>query len=81
MNQYKNQFGVTRIPGEKADTISATFPVPSKHIIVLIRDQIYKVDVLGADGSRLPLKEIERYLYGVLVFNERLRCDLGEIMF
>ncbi|KAJ3416690.1 hypothetical protein HDV05_000520 [Chytridiales sp. JEL 0842] len=65
MNQYKNQFGVTRLPGETCDTISQAWPVISTHIIVLVRDQIYKVEVIRPDGSRLPLKMIENMLHGV----------------
>ncbi|KAJ3150271.1 hypothetical protein HDU86_006662 [Geranomyces michiganensis] len=65
MNQYKAQFGTSRLPGEKADTIRSSHPCLARHIIVLTKDQIYKVDVLRADGSRVPLKELERLLYAV----------------
>ncbi|KAJ3333323.1 hypothetical protein HDU76_009295, partial [Blyttiomyces sp. JEL0837] len=65
MNQYKKLFGATRIPGETVDSISESFPAESRHVVVLTQGQIYKVDVLRPDGSRLPNKEIERLLFAV----------------
>ncbi|KAI8585099.1 acyltransferase ChoActase/COT/CPT [Geranomyces variabilis] len=65
MNQYKAQFGTSRLPGDPADTIRTVHPCLARHVIVLTKDQIYKVDVLRADGSRVPLKELERVLYAV----------------
>ncbi|KND04986.1 uncharacterized protein SPPG_00670 [Spizellomyces punctatus DAOM BR117] len=64
MNQYKCQFGASRLPGEP-DTISTVWPAKARHVIVLTKDQIYKVDVLREDGSRVPIKELERLLYAV----------------
>ena len=61
MNQYKNQFEVTRISGEKADTLSLGFPPKSNYIIVLVKDQIYKLVVTGDDGSRVSNKELQRF--------------------
>nr|KAJ3423289.1 hypothetical protein HK105_006666 [Polyrhizophydium stewartii] len=63
MNQYRNMFSTTRIPGSPADKIRTMHPAPAKHIIVLARDQIYKVDVLRDNGGRVPIKEIERQLF------------------
>ncbi|KAI9012971.1 acyltransferase ChoActase/COT/CPT [Gaertneriomyces semiglobifer] len=65
MNQYKNQFGATRISASPADKIHTVWPASARHIIVLTRDQIYKVDVVRSDGSRVPIQEIERILYAV----------------
>ncbi|KAJ3296830.1 hypothetical protein HDU79_005622 [Rhizoclosmatium sp. JEL0117] len=64
MNQYTNLYGVTRIPGEKADTISSPSPFPTSatHIIVSIRNQFYKVDVISKDGKRLSMKAIAALL-------------------
>ncbi|KAJ3026499.1 UNVERIFIED_CONTAM: hypothetical protein HDU68_005535 [Siphonaria sp. JEL0065] len=62
MNQYTNMFGVTRIPGEKADTISSTFPSKATHIIALVRDQMYKIDVIAKDGSRITMEGIAKML-------------------
>ncbi|KAI8925851.1 Choline/Carnitine o-acyltransferase-domain-containing protein [Entophlyctis helioformis] len=65
MNQYRNMFGTTRIPGAPADTVKTAHPAQAKHIVVLARDQIYKVDVIRENGVRVPLKEIERLLFAV----------------
>ncbi|KAJ1552622.1 hypothetical protein HK405_010617, partial [Cladochytrium tenue] len=65
MNQYRYMFGVCRVPGAKEDTVYHSFPSPSKHIVVLARNQLYRVQVLNDDGSLVPLAEIERVLYTV----------------
>eukprot|EP00842_Homolaphlyctis_polyrhiza_P006421 jgi/Hompol1/6780/HPOL_005099-RA len=65
MNQYKNMFGTTRIPGSPGDKIRSLHPATAKHIIVLTKNQIYKVDVFQPDGTRVPLQEIERQLFAV----------------
>ncbi|KAJ3038609.1 hypothetical protein HDV00_000453 [Rhizophlyctis rosea] len=65
MNQYKTQFGACRIPGSPADTIHTEYPSTARHIVVLMQDQIYKVDVIREDGARVPLKELERLLFAV----------------
>ncbi|CAG8510683.1 5698_t:CDS:10 [Paraglomus occultum] len=62
MNQYKNQFGTTRIADSPADRIITTWPATAKHIIVLMRDHIFKVQVLGEGGARVPIKAIEQQL-------------------
>ncbi|KAI8918627.1 acyltransferase ChoActase/COT/CPT [Powellomyces hirtus] len=64
MNQYKSQFGASRLPGNP-DTIRTVWPAKAKHVIVMTNDQIYKVDVMRADGSRVSLKELEKALYAV----------------
>jgi carnitine O-acetyltransferase len=62
MNQYKNQFGTTRIADSPADRIITTWPATAKHILVIFRDQLFKVQVLGDGGGRVPLKAIEQYV-------------------
>ncbi|KAI9345268.1 acyltransferase ChoActase/COT/CPT [Obelidium mucronatum] len=62
MNQYTNMFGVTRIPGEKADTISSTFPSKATHIIVMVRDQMYTLDVIAKDGRRVSMEGVSNML-------------------
>jgi hypothetical protein len=62
MNQYRMQFGVTRIPTAKCDVIRQEFPATAKHIVVMIEDQIYTVDVLGPSGERVSIKDLERYV-------------------
>ena len=62
MNQYKNQFGTTRIADSPADRLITTWPATAKHIIVLTRDHIFKVQVVGEGGVRVPIKAIEEYV-------------------
>jgi hypothetical protein len=61
MNQYKNIFGISRLPGEKADTLSTVFPATARHIVVMINDSMYKVDVIHSDGTYGTAKEIREY--------------------
>ncbi|KAJ2993166.1 hypothetical protein HDV02_002606 [Globomyces sp. JEL0801] len=65
MSQYQKIFGTTRIPGPKTDTLKYQYPTTAKHIIVLIRNQIYKVNVLTNNGGRVTLEELERILLAV----------------
>jgi hypothetical protein len=75
MNQYKMLFGVCRRPGVKGDSIIHSFPSSAKHIIVLIQDQLYKVQVLG-DGPAdvLGLRTIKDQLQKCV----QLHASLGE---
>lgn len=63
MNQYKNQYGVTRVPGEKADTIQGTYPCPATFITVSVRNKLFSVPVMNSAGERASVKEIKRLLY------------------
>ncbi|KAI9104685.1 acyltransferase ChoActase/COT/CPT [Phlyctochytrium arcticum] len=65
MHQYKCIFGATRIPGAGKDTISTPWPATARHIIVITKDQIYKVEVIRENGSRVSLRELERLLFAV----------------
>ncbi|KAJ3184004.1 hypothetical protein HDU85_001855 [Gaertneriomyces sp. JEL0708] len=62
MNQYRDMFGITRVPKPECDIIVGKHPIKSKHIVVLIRDQVYTVDVLDDRGSRVPIQTIEAQL-------------------
>lgn len=59
MEQYKKFFGGTRVPGEKSDTVLLPFPAPAKHILLMIKDQMYVVNVQGPNGERVPVAQIE----------------------
>ncbi|KAJ3272524.1 hypothetical protein HDV01_005475 [Terramyces sp. JEL0728] len=65
MNQYKNIFGTTRLPGKTSDTLSHQYPTTAKHIIVLTKNEIYKVQVLADDGKRVSNAELERVLLNI----------------
>jgi carnitine O-acetyltransferase len=66
MNQLRHMFGVTRIPGLGKDTLREEFPCMAKHIVVLARDQLFRVDVYDTLGNRLSLKNLERLLREVV---------------
>jgi carnitine O-acetyltransferase len=56
MEQTKSLFSATRIPGSRQDTVRAPYsdewPGPSKerHVIVLIRGHLFRMDVIDAQG-------------------------------
>ncbi|KAJ3336427.1 hypothetical protein HDU91_001785 [Kappamyces sp. JEL0680] len=62
MNQYTKIFGTSRVPGKTCDTLVHQYPTTARHIIVIVRGIIYKVDVLGPDNARVTLDELERLL-------------------
>ncbi|CAG8462315.1 479_t:CDS:10 [Dentiscutata heterogama] len=66
MDQYTKQFGATRIVDSPSDRVITTWPATAKHIIVIFRDQIFKVQVLGGGGERIPIKEIKRQLQSIV---------------
>ncbi|TPX34106.1 hypothetical protein SeMB42_g07377 [Synchytrium endobioticum] len=61
MNQYRLMFGVCRVPKPKCDILVTSHPCPSRHILVLLRDQIYAVYVLDEKG-RVSVSGIEKQL-------------------
>ncbi|KAI8906057.1 acyltransferase ChoActase/COT/CPT [Gorgonomyces haynaldii] len=60
MNQYKQIFGVTRVPKPECDII-VKHP-DSKHIVLLLQDQIFVVFVYDQDGKRIKIQQLEKYL-------------------
>lgn len=56
---------MTRIPGKESDSLVQQYPTKAKHIIVMVNDQMFKVNVLGEDRTRVPISEIERLLLAV----------------
>ncbi|KAF9969969.1 Carnitine O-acetyltransferase mitochondrial [Actinomortierella ambigua] len=66
MNQYKNQFGAYRVAELPRDRIVTTWPTTATHIAVIMRDQIFKVPVMGPNGERVSTKAIEQQLRHVV---------------
>ncbi|KAI9015355.1 acyltransferase ChoActase/COT/CPT [Hyaloraphidium curvatum] len=66
MHQFKLLFGGQRFPAPVCDTIATPFPAAARHIAVMARDQIYAVEVVGADGTPAAAKEIEAQLAAVV---------------
>lgn len=72
MEQSKHLFSTTRIPGAPQDTVrtpySPGWPGRSaeRHIVVLSRGRMYRMDVLGADGRPHTVDEIAAGMRTVL---------------
>ena len=61
MYQYTRLFGVTRVPKPNCDVLVGEHPSRARHIIVLVKDQIYSVDVYDSQtGSRFSIPYIEK---------------------
>ena len=64
MEQHKYLFSSTRIPGDPQDTVrtpyTGAWPGPSRerHVVVLVRGHMFRMDVLGADGTAHTAGEI-----------------------
>lgn len=66
MNQVRLMFGVTRKPLLPVDENVGTHPALAKHITVLVRDQVFSVQVLANDGSRVPISSLKSQLEKVV---------------
>ncbi|ORX67957.1 acyltransferase ChoActase/COT/CPT [Linderina pennispora] len=62
MNQYKSQFGTTRIARANCDEIVSQYPATSRHILLMYRDQAASVPVYNAHGERASLAQITAQL-------------------
>ncbi|KAJ1796596.1 hypothetical protein LPJ59_003653 [Coemansia sp. RSA 2399] len=62
MNQYKWQFGTTRLPRPGCDQIVNQYPSTAKHILLMYRTQTVEVPVYGASGERASLAQISSQL-------------------
>ena len=43
-----------------ADRLVTVYPALARHIIVLVRDQIFKVPVIAENGKRVPIELLEK---------------------
>jgi carnitine O-acetyltransferase len=78
MNQYRFQFGVTRVPTKGKDVIVSEFPATGKEIMVMVQDQIYFVKAASDDGKLLSAKTIYDQLRKVTEDVSRLNEDQEE---
>ncbi|KAJ2863684.1 hypothetical protein GGI22_001899 [Coemansia erecta] len=62
MNQYKWQFGTTRLPRPGCDQIVNQYPSTAKHVLLMYRSQTVEVPVYGASGERASLAQIASQL-------------------
>ncbi|MFR9728913.1 choline/carnitine O-acyltransferase [Saccharopolyspora sp. MS10] len=64
MVQNKFLFSTTRIPGEQQDTVRAPYtdehpgPSPARHVVVLFRGNLFRLDVLAPDGTPHDLADL-----------------------
>ncbi|SDM82258.1 choline/carnitine O-acyltransferase [Allokutzneria albata] len=64
MEQHRYLFSTTRIPGVEQDTVRTASS--AKHIVVFHRGQMFRMDVLGAEGKPHTLDELAAGLRAVL---------------
>ncbi|KAI9206459.1 acyltransferase ChoActase/COT/CPT [Polychytrium aggregatum] len=61
LDQYRWLFGVTRVPRPECDENVGPY-TNSRHIVVLVKGQIYRMDICDPFGSRLGLVSLQRQL-------------------
>ena len=56
-------FGITRVPKPNCDVLVGQHPSHARHIIVMVKDQIYAMDVYDSkNGARITIESIEKYV-------------------
>ncbi|REE95650.1 choline/carnitine O-acyltransferase [Thermomonospora umbrina] len=80
MEQNKYLFSATRIPGAVQDTVRVPYteewpgPSPARHIIVLYRGNMFRLDVIGQDGRPHTLDDLQAGL-GAIIKSGAARAD------
>ena len=76
MHQYSRMFGVTRIPNRPADHNTATsISAASRHVTVLVRDNVYELPVIDEHGEIFPLTAIEKALQDIVADAKQAKGD------
>ncbi|KAG9072821.1 hypothetical protein KI688_000599 [Linnemannia hyalina] len=76
MHQYTQLIGMTRIPQAGCDRLVNTpFPSPSKHIVLIIDDQFFKIDVVSKDNKRLLDGDMERQFLDAIKQLEKIKAS------
>ncbi|KAG0051586.1 hypothetical protein BGZ90_006725 [Linnemannia elongata] len=76
MHQYTQLIGMTRIPQAGCDRLVNTpFPSPSKHIVLIIDDQFFKIDVVSKDNKRLLDGDMERQFLDAIKQLEKVKAS------
>ncbi|KAJ1998705.1 hypothetical protein GGI04_004134 [Coemansia thaxteri] len=76
MNQYKWQFGTTRIPRPGCDELVNQYPSTAKHILVMYRNQTVEVPVYNSAGQRANIGQITAQL---VLATERIDTLLSQV--
>ncbi|WP_016906863.1 choline/carnitine O-acyltransferase [Streptomyces xiaopingdaonensis] len=72
MEQHKHLFSTTRIPGTEQDTVRTPYtpewpgPSTARHIVVFHRGGLFRLDVLGPDGTPYALDDLRAGLDAAL---------------
>ncbi|CAO3587723.1 unnamed protein product [Absidia cylindrospora] len=66
MHQLKGVFSTTRIAASPADKVISHYPATAKHITAIYKNQLFSVDVIGAQGETVSIEGIEKQLRQVV---------------
>ncbi|KAJ1746499.1 hypothetical protein LPJ79_005841 [Coemansia sp. RSA 1821] len=79
MNQYQLIFGMTRIPRMGCDELRQDATSKnSRFIILILQDQIYRVDVYDSVGHRKPNGDLEAEVHAIIA-DIAMRIDQNEL--
>ncbi|KAI9020004.1 acyltransferase ChoActase/COT/CPT [Phycomyces nitens] len=72
MWQYSRIFGVTRVPLPHCDSVVQQDPSKLRHILVVVRDQLFKLDVYDQNGRR-SVDALEKELLDIVGYVQHLQ--------
>ncbi|KAG0260950.1 hypothetical protein BG011_001456, partial [Mortierella polycephala] len=76
MHQYTQLLGVTRIPQHGCDRLAyMPFPSPSKHIVLIIDDQFFKINVYSKENKRLLDGDMERQFLNAIAQLKQIKAS------
>jgi len=79
MNQYTRLFSTCRVPGIDKDKLVTYERHESRHVIVIRRGQLYRVDVYYGDNTPLTVEEIEHQLNYILAQDNNNEPPIGAL--
>jgi len=75
MQQYFKVFGTTRMPDSPLDKQS--FNPDSKHIVVIYKNNFFKVEVYGETGEQLSAEQIQKSLEEIVAMGSEVGPEVG----
>lgn len=80
MDQYKKMFSATRIPKLNRDEYMANSKTHSRHIVVMYKNNMFKMDLIDQDGNRASYGSIVNSINRLMVSEiTRPRVNVGAI--